>query len=154
MILSSIGYLTAPYQIHLSRKMAQSNGATFVSSCGIKFCVPDQFHEMVKKSANNVVHFFGDNWPDYAGSIKEVIIDKDLNTTFFVSGRTLLINENDTSRLASSSHLSSWLAAYLRMLKVYKDNHCDKIMWRKKVLESARREAIEVRMQYLKSRGN
>jgi len=148
MLREIVDFLITPMVNKVSVWAAKNGGATLSFCHDTKFYVPDKHREMVKLAMDDVVSFFGKDWSQYRGLIRQVVIVDGLVTRVVLAHGFLMINGSDRSRLASPVHFAGWIIAYFRMMKVYRDN----CLWRfpnRKAEHLAMEEGTTIRKKYL-----
>lgn len=148
MLREIANFLITPIANKMSVWVAQSRGATLSLCYGTKFYVPDKHREMVKLAMDDVAGFFGSDWSQYRGQIKQVVIVDGLVTRIVFAHGFLMINGSDRSRLASPVHFAGWMVAYFQMMKVYRA-HCRWRFPKRNAEHLAMEEGANIRKKYL-----
>lgn len=120
-----------------ARSKAKERGVNDFFYEGIGIYCAEEHAVMVKKAVDQVVSFFGADWPMYKKNLKRILVDPDLHTTLWFGQRTLIIRESDENRMTSANHMAAWLVADVQRVQFLKERHSLKIILSRKLLEAA-----------------
>ena len=147
-----INLFVAPLTLKVARALAKSHDAKDFYHQGIAvYCTEPQI-PLVKESIDEVVRFFGAEWPQYRRNLKCIIVDEQISSALWFSRRTLLVRESDANRMGSARHMASWLVADFQRVQTLRKKSALHIIWSSSVMNAANEAGKRKRDEFLKQR--
>ena len=137
LIPSLINLIVAPMAVGTARSKAKERKVDDFFYEGIGIYCADEYVEMIKKAVDQVVSFYGVDWPKYKKNLRRILVDPDLHTTLWFGQRTLIVRESDQNRMTSANHMAAWLVADLQRVQFLKERHSLQIILSRKLMTTA-----------------
>lgn len=104
---------------------------------------------MLKSAVDQLIAFYGDDWPRYRKNLKWIILDNELQTILWVARRTTIVQESNANRMGSVEQFAAGLVADCERVHVHRKHHCSTIFWKKGIIALAHEQAAAKRNAYL-----
>lgn len=149
--ISLVNIFLSPIAVGIARNRSRARKHENFYHQGIAvYCSPDHV-PMLKDAVDQLIAFYGDDWPRNRKNLKWIILDNELQTILWVARRAVIVQESDATRLDSTSLFVAGLVADCERVRVHRKYHCSTIFWKKGIVALARGQAFEKRNEYLKS---
>ena len=132
-----VNLFVAPLAIRVARALAKSRGAKDFFHQGVAVYCSEERAPLIKDALDEVVRFFGDDWPRYRRNLKRIIVDPEIQSALWFSVRSLLVKEDKAMHAASAEHFAGFLVANYERIQCMRRKGALYVIWSSSLASTA-----------------